>query len=47
MAQNTSNNVYINKVIYKSFFIPDSLRKKNYDTCHKSRKPGQKMVGMV
>ena len=38
----TSNNVYINKVIYKSFFIPDSLRKKNYDTCHKSRKPGPK-----
>jgi len=36
------NNVYINKVIYKSFFIPDSLRKKNYDTCHKSRKPGPK-----
>ena len=42
MAQNTSNNVYINKVIYKSFFIPDSLRKKNYDTCVNSRKPGPK-----
>jgi len=38
----TPNNIYINKIIYKSFFIPDSLRKKNYDTCVNSRKPGPK-----
>ena len=39
----TPNNIYINnQLIYKSFFIPDSLRKKNYDTCVNSRKPGPK-----
>jgi len=33
---------YYNLPSYKSFFIPDSLRKKNYDSYVYSRKPGPK-----
>ena len=36
-----TNNIYNNQLIYKSFFN-HSLRKKNYDTCVNSRKPGPK-----
>ena len=42
MQHSNPNNIYINKLIYKSFFIPNSLRKKNYDTYGYSRKPGPK-----